>query len=446
MNNNVRPFSLAMGMLVLGLGGCGTAPDTEWLTEDSTPGSRSDSIVNGNYEYVAGTGTVLNIRGASLGTCTGTLIAPRTVLTAAHCVVDSSYDEPEDGAYLFYNGDGVASDVEDLNPVLKTFVHPDYVPRDEYGAPEIELVYDGEEAGAFAVSQSDLAILQLTRVESGSFVQLANQTPIAGLPVKLVGRGTTDLYADDSDWMRSAKNTIEWVGEPGFYVFGASGDEGNLCSGDSGGPTLNMAGELLGVHSLGTCYLTMTTGWWIFAKEIDISLGFDARIDTAMEWISDHTVSAAVSKPKIDIVGLTEELPKGATRDLDFAVQVEAEGRLRRLEVLLDNQPVFDQDFAFTDHPDKEFSLVSTFSGDNPHLLEAIATDWAGQTSEASVVVRRNAESNLHDHGSGSGSGCNATPSSPSLLIFLLLLIFLGRTKHLKQHFEKRFDTHSFCN
>src|SRR4051794_22961615 len=84
-----RPFrwvsrALVAALLLAGGGACQDAPDG--ISLDDTPHCRRDPIVagarSGWWQYPeAG---LVNIEG--YGTCTGTLIAPDVVLTAAHCV------------------------------------------------------------------------------------------------------------------------------------------------------------------------------------------------------------------------------------------------------------------------------------------------------------------------------------------------------------------------
>lgn len=80
------------------------------------------------------------------GFCTGTLIAPDKVLTAAHCLFDRSTGQPYDLSRIEFRAGWRNGRAEAYRSVRRTGVHPDYA----FGQDDL-----------MTRSQSDLAILEL---------------------------------------------------------------------------------------------------------------------------------------------------------------------------------------------------------------------------------------------------------------------------------------------
>jgi hypothetical protein len=167
------------------------------------------------------------------GTCTGTLVGPRVVVTAQHCF------DP------------------DTRPEEVGFVTGDHGERLE--AAGIALFHRGtfvrqqDDQGNewwWIDTEDDLAVLALDRDPS---IEPMPYRPDPVLPseeghtVEIVGYGTTLFGAEDAGSKRSGTATLSWVGPHWLETERRAGQAAG-CYGDSGGPLL-LDGEVVGVFS-----------------------------------------------------------------------------------------------------------------------------------------------------------------------------------------------------
>lgn len=164
--------------------------------------------------------------------CTGTLIAPRVVLTAAHCVLRS----PLGSSLEILIGGANDSPAASVVRVSQAKVHPEY--RDS-GDP------------------ADLAVLLLeSAVDPSTAVPALLDTSdraglLAGKKVRLVGFGTTGPRSEPPGRKRMGTAVVTMVQDD---VFGIAPSPAMSCQGDSGGPVFaEDAGQefLVGVSSYG---------------------------------------------------------------------------------------------------------------------------------------------------------------------------------------------------
>lgn len=161
--------------------------------------------------------------------CSGALVAPRLVLTAAHCVLDPRLSSALEVMF----GSAVDAPEVTFRRVVHVAVHPEY--RD-----------DGDDA--------DLAVLVLDAPAPVAPLPLASE-PMddtwIDTPVRMVGFGqplSTDLVTGTK---RTGTAVITEVGAAGFRI---AADPAMSCHGDSGGPVLADRGGaevVVGVTSTG---------------------------------------------------------------------------------------------------------------------------------------------------------------------------------------------------
>ncbi|MEM6533006.1 MAG: trypsin-like serine protease [Myxococcota bacterium] len=164
----------------------------------------TDAVEHTGTPEVARVFFVLNPDPFSEGACTATLVGPRTVLTAAHCLV---YTDTE-----FQVGNIVY-------PTADVIVHPDY---------------RGSRPWEYDIG---LVLLDAT-IDDIEPARIFAEPLTLGEPLTLVGFGRTASDATDSSGVkRIAQNAVDGI-SPLYFVSEDTGNgEGNGCSGDSGGPT-----------------------------------------------------------------------------------------------------------------------------------------------------------------------------------------------------------------
>ena len=189
--------------------------------------------------------------------CTGTLIAPKLVLTAAHCLDDHEFPVAR---YAVYFGTDVVSDSDPgfvfRTSAVRTVFHPDWNIDDLEAGNDIGLVNLADEV---PIAPAAIPSAPLSGAELGS-------------PVELVGWGITSGGGEDAGIKRHVTSRLDQM-EDNLLLVGNS--QSNTCSGDSGGPAfLDVGGaqQVIGVTSFG---------------DVDCAIqGVDTRVDAFLDFIA----------------------------------------------------------------------------------------------------------------------------------------------------------------
>jgi V8-like Glu-specific endopeptidase len=227
------------------------SPDLEFgsVTHTESP------IMNGTLDLAHD--AVGIVYGGNMGLCTGTLIAPNKVLTAAHCVLTQKKPYKVIYPIYFYKGDM-------LGPKFKATsvaTHPSY---------------DGG-------NKADLAVFMLDKnVPAAPPYSMASTPPKKGEKITIVGYGLADNGAGADGWKRRGENEISAV-YPAIFTFSGGAGKALTCHGDSGGPAFawrNNKEILVGVCSTGLSGCD--------------TLSMNMRVDAYLSWINTLKVTKKV--------------------------------------------------------------------------------------------------------------------------------------------------------
>lgn len=242
--------------------------DTDALTPDQSPdihpacegprqalGTRFGAIVGGTDRWtddvlpltepqaLAVGGVFTGSGGSEELSCTGTLVAPRVMLTAAHCLMVSAQRVLDPSQVRFGVGPDLATPVAVFS-ASEVHVHPDYSYWSDEADNDVAVVVLAEDAVQALGGAITPVPLNCDPLVRAGFVNERLQ---------VVGYGATDrfgyVFGTEQLW---AVETIVGLSGSDFTVDG--GGVAGVCYGDSGGPAMFLLDgtiKTVGVLSLG---------------------------------------------------------------------------------------------------------------------------------------------------------------------------------------------------
>ena len=295
----VRGIKMLALAAVVACTGCAAAADAnESVSNDESTASTQQAITNGEDDNADPAVVALLLNGKIF--CTGVLVSPSIVATAAHCISPTPPDQ-------VYFGSKPSTKKGSFIAVTNTKIHPDF--------DEETLVNDIAVIGL--ASKAPVAPLPVLKT--------AFDDSFNGMAIRIVGFGATAGGEQTNLRKRTGDTTINTFGDDEFRL---QPKPSQTCNGDSGGPALAMIdGEetVVGIASSGDSECS--------------TYGRHIRIDAFVPFLRSYTKSyrnpesIAAAEEAASGCSMTTHLPaRGASAAaflLAFACAFAARRRLR---------------------------------------------------------------------------------------------------------------------
>jgi secreted trypsin-like serine protease len=237
------PFTLFMGIAA-----------TACSSSTGEPLGKSASRIIGGNEISSDPAVVsiyrTNNKTKVVSICTGTLISPTTIVTAAHCVDPKVVTS--DVTFNVFSG--TSSGGTEL-AVAKVFAHPSY---DQTKDRTVTPLDDGSTRKAIDLRNdtlSDIAVIKLATKTSIPYIPIntIGLEDAIGSEIRLIGYGESTHDGKGVNVKREVNVNIEDV-VTGSDVIRVGSNETGTCHGDSGGPGLQQfdgVEKIVSVNALG---------------------------------------------------------------------------------------------------------------------------------------------------------------------------------------------------
>ena len=325
----------------------GCYPGVDLLEPDEVAGAERP-VVNGQTDN--GHLAVGALISGGNSACTATLVGKHTVVTAAHCVCAGTPCKLKSPVHLYLGGYPSGGT---KYTAYKVIPHPSYT----------------------GGNKSDLAVIILSKDVTGITPQIISSTPPkSGETIVMVGYGLPGEKTGSFGTKRMATNKIDSVSSSTYYIKGASGFDGNICNGDSGGPSFaSRSGKdvFIGVHSTKTNYCGYAAT--------------DMRVDAFRSWISTQASGDIYSgsppdKEPPQVVMLSPKAGAETERSFTLSVLASDDIGVTKVVAYVDAKATG----TLTAMP-YDFKLQSLTLGS--HTIEAVAHDAYGRTSSAAIAI-----------------------------------------------------------
>lgn len=197
-------------------------------------GDNTQSIVNGDRE-TGEPAVVVLYNQASGGLCTGTIVAPRLVLTAKHCIQNPGASAPVAGRSMVV---GVGDSIRNVSRQLgASVIHTTPGAWNQGGSTGLSGALVGVDVAVIVLSEPATGIQPYP-------ISTRNASTLRDEEVTAIGFGETPQGQTGVKYRTNAN--VTYVANKVIYT-GPS-----TCQGDSGGPLIHTAtGEIVGVTSFG---------------------------------------------------------------------------------------------------------------------------------------------------------------------------------------------------